>query len=254
LIFDQEFIRCSAIQPTVFEVVVCIVPHSDLSPQVRERRERVSIIERLLIAAMAPFHRSVLRGLSRIDEVVDDSLCRTESIKGMDCLHRQIGALVRAEVVVCERGSVVRLHPGNGMGETGDHVLKEEDGFPASVSVEDPKIAPPRGGINRRVLEILFSCHISRHFLDVDLHEFPWLPFRSEVLVFHFFHAVFSREPLFFQDLPDGTFMDLDPFLRKLPVKLLRAETPFLSQGDHALSEPERCLPAIPLGFCGMRH
>ena len=62
---------------------------------------------------MRSFHGSILRGLPRIDEVVNDSIGRTKLIKNVKCFDCRVGTLVGAEIVVGERRVVVGLDTGD---------------------------------------------------------------------------------------------------------------------------------------------
>jgi len=194
------------------QIVVFSIPHSELPSQIGRRREALPVIEGFLIAAMRPLHRPILGGLARVDQIMDDALGGAEAIEGVDGLHGEVGAPVRAEIIVGEGRAIVGLHGEDGVGEPPDHLFQELNGLESAVLLEDPEEPPPRGAVDGRILEIPLAADTSGDILHVDLHELSGQAFRFHVLVFHLPNPVPSDQPLLLQYLPDGPRRQEDAF------------------------------------------
>lgn len=120
---------------------------------------------------MRSFDLPILGGLSRIDEVVDDSVRCTELIERMKCFHRHVGAFGGTEIPVGERRVVVGLDPGGLMREPINDVNKKCHRMKTRLLLEDAQVSPPRGAVDGRVLEIRLSCNESWHMLHIDLDQ-----------------------------------------------------------------------------------
>jgi hypothetical protein len=71
------------------------------------------IPEFLAIGTMASFDLAILRGLSRIDEIMDEAIPFTRDVKRMKSWCQRIGAFPVSRVVVREDAAVVRLDAKN---------------------------------------------------------------------------------------------------------------------------------------------
>src|SRR3989344_4723902 len=148
---------------------------------------------------------------------------------------------------------IVSLHCTNTVREKAHDFLKKLDGMVGSLLVVCTKVSPPRRSVNCRVLEIRLACDCSRHMLHVNFNELSGFSCSPNVLVLHFLHSIFSYQSFLFQYLADGSFMELQSFLLKLPVNLQSTFLCLLSNRNHSLFNPEGCLMRLCLRFCRLR-
>ena len=157
----------------MLKVIVLPIPALEFPFEFRERSERVSVIQGLLITAVASLDRAVLRGLAWIDEEVCDALARAEAVERVQGLHGHTASSVGTEVSVGESRMVVGLHAGDGVREASNDFLQEVDGTRGRFFGVHREVSPPGGTVDGGVLEIPPACDVSRYVLHVDLDELP---------------------------------------------------------------------------------
>ena len=126
----------------MFEIVVVSIPRLHLPLQITHGSEDIHLVELLLILAMAPLHRAILCGLSRVNEIMDDVSLAAKMVEGVDSPGRHIQPLVRARIAVGEDGSVVGLHCMDLMRESAHDLFEKEARVPSALFVEHFEIAP----------------------------------------------------------------------------------------------------------------
>ena len=138
--------------------------------EIRHSAESYVVPEFLTIGTMRSFNLAVLRGLPRIDEIVDETVSFARDVKRMQAWRQRIGALPVSRVVVGEDASVVRLDALNMEWCFEEKLLKEYHGRTIGVFPRDPGESPPACAINGGELVEPISIEFPR--IDgVDLHE-----------------------------------------------------------------------------------
>ncbi len=100
-------------------------------------------VEFLLVFSMRALYLAILSWLSRIDEIVDDTMILTKGVKSMDGLYRHITALVGAGVVMSKDTPVIRLHGADTIAKHPDDGLKKTNGVMIGLFIIGLKVTSP---------------------------------------------------------------------------------------------------------------
>lgn len=103
-----------------------------------------AIPELLAVGPVAAFDLAVLRGLPRIDEVMDEIVPCARDIERMKSWRQRVGAFPVARIVIREDASVVGLNAKDFEWRFEKELLKEDDRRPVGVFARHPGITPPR--------------------------------------------------------------------------------------------------------------
>ena len=102
----------------MLQIVVVHIPFFKLLLQVRYAPKLVLIVELLLVLAVTSLDGAVLRGFSRVNELVDDVVFMAELIKGVNTFRHSIKSLVCARISVGENEPIVSFDCPNFVFET----------------------------------------------------------------------------------------------------------------------------------------
>src|SRR5665213_1029965 len=146
---------------------------------------------------MTAFDSSILRRLTRINEVVDDIVVCTKYIECMQCLHGHVTSFVRAEIVVREYDTIVSFDCLYAMIKSFHDFREKSDRVICGLFVVYRKVSPPRSCINGCILKISLARYLSGHILHIDLHELSGFAYSPNVLVGDLSHSILPNESLF---------------------------------------------------------
>ena len=96
----------------------------------------------LTVGAMASFNLAILRGLPRIDEIVDEIVPFARNVERMESRRQRIGTLPVSRVVVREDASVVSLDAKNFEWCFQKKLLEKDDRCPIGMFPRDPGVSP----------------------------------------------------------------------------------------------------------------